>query len=162
MIKGFKPIVGENAKLLILGSMPSITSLSKNEYYGFKYNRFWKIMFYFFNEEYSDVYEDKIQLLKKHHIALWDVISHCEREGSLDSKIKDEICNDIESIIEQYPTIQAVLCNGKKSYDLYIRHFSNIELPCFYLPSTSNANRSIKENELFDKWCNILSEYIKR
>ena len=36
MLKGFDPIIPEKPRLMILGSMPSVTSLDKQEYYGFE------------------------------------------------------------------------------------------------------------------------------
>lgn len=152
MIKGFDAIVGKDARVLILGSMPSVKSLEKSQYYGFKQNRFWKIMYAYFNEKITEDYEDRKKLLLNHGIALWDVIGSCDREGSLDSNIKNVKCNDIVSFIKQNPTICKVICNGKKSYTLYQRYFSSLPLECVYLPSTSNANRSIKEIELFRLW----------
>lgn len=152
MLYGFDPIIAKEPKLLILGSMPSVTSLDKQEYYGFQHNRFWKIMRAYFDAELSS-YEDKKHLIQDHHMILWDVIGSCEREGSLDSAIRHEVCNDIEGLIEQYPTLSLILCNGKKSYDLYQRYFAKqIQIPCVCLPSTSNANRSISEQALFQAW----------
>ena len=58
MISGFLPIIGNEPKMMILGSMPSITSLEKQEYYGFKHNRFWKIISAYFQIEFNS-YEEK-------------------------------------------------------------------------------------------------------
>ena len=80
------------------------------------------------------------------------MIEECEREGSLDSAIRHEKVNDIAYLIQAHPTIRMVICNGKKSYDLYQKHFHAIQIPCMYLPSTSNANRTIKEQALFEAW----------
>lgn len=159
MIYGFPPVIGENPKILILGSMPSVTSLEKSEYYGFKHNRFWKIIGSYFSCTFTS-YTDKLNCIQKHSILLWDVISCCEREGSLDSDIKKEVVNDIESLMNKYPTIQCVLCNGKKSYDLYKKHFSHLKVEVICLPSTSNANRTIKEEDLFAKWFDVLRKYV--
>lgn len=149
---GFDPIIADQPKAIILGSMPSVTSLDKQEYYGFQHNRFWKIMAAYFHKDFT-TYEDKIQCIKEHHLILWDVIGSCEREGSLDSAIRNEICNDIIGILQRYPQIQLVICNGKKSYDLYQRHFAKqTDIECVCLPSTSNANRTIKETALFEQW----------
>lgn len=153
MLKGFDPIIGKEPMVLILGSMPSVTSLEKQEYYGFTHNRFWKIM----SKHYAaklDCYEDKKQLICDHHIILWDVIGACEREGSLDSAIRNETVNDIEGLLQSYPSVQKIICNGRKSHDLLIRHFPSLvqQLEVIYLPSTSNANRSLKETVLFEVW----------
>lgn len=160
MLTGFEPIISNDPIVLILGSMPSVVSLEKNEYYGFKYNRFWKIMSAFFDIPLH-TYEDKKMLIKKHQMILWDVIQCCEREGSLDSKIRNEQCNDIRALLKEYPSVQAIICNGKKSYSLYQKHFKDIDIKVICLPSTSNANRSIKEHDLFKQWLTCLSTIIK-
>lgn len=161
MIHGFPLVVGEQPKLLILGSMPSVVSLKQQEYYGFKHNRFWKIISRYFDVEF-DSYETKLQTLKKHHIALWDVIGACEREGSLDSNIHSEEVNPIDQVLKTYPTLQMVICNGKKSYDLFQKHFHNLDVDATYLPSTSNANQTIREADLFEKWFAALNKVLKK
>ncbi|MEG2543354.1 MAG: DNA-deoxyinosine glycosylase [Longicatena sp.] len=160
MLKGLKPIISVEPKVLILGSMPSVTSLDKQEYYGYKQNRFWRIMEDIFQEPITS-YEQKKELIITHHLVLWDVIGECERVGSLDSNIKNEVVNNIDRLLADFPSIELVVCNGKKSYDLYLKHFSSLQVPCVYLPSTSNANRSIKEEILFKQWKTALS-YLNR
>ena len=156
MISGFSPIIAKHPKVLIVGSMPSVTSLEKQEYYGFKQNRFWKIMGAYFKCEFTS-YEEKKQCILDHHLILWDVIKCCEREGSLDSAIINEVCNDMESLIKQHPDIKYVLCNGKKSYTLFMKHFKHLDVKVFCMPSTSNANRSISEKALFQQWFEVLN-----
>lgn len=151
MLKGFDPIIPSNPKVMILGSMPSVTSLEKQEYYGFAHNRFWKILHAVFDMP-IDSYEQKKEILFQHQILLWDVIGECEREGSLDSAIRKETVNDIGGLVKVYPALHRVICNGRKAYALYQKHFADITLPCVYLPSTSNANRSIREEVLFEQW----------
>lgn len=158
MLYGFEPIIAPEPKVMILGSMPSVASLEKQEYYGFKHNRFWKIMSAYFHVEFTS-YEDKVALIQNHHMILWDVIGSCERVGSLDSAIHNEVCNDIDGLCKKYPSINLILCNGKKSYDLYQRHFAKlIDVTCVSLPSTSNANRTIKETALFEAWFQQLDQ----
>ena len=159
MIHSFPLVIGKQPKVLILGSVPSVVSLKRQEYYGFKYNRFWKIIGQYFNVE-LDSYETKLQILKQNKIALWDVIDVCERKGSLDSNIHNEKVNPIEQVIKMYPTIRMVICNGKKSYDLFQKHFNNLEIESIYLPSTSNANQTIKESDLFNKWFIIFNKIL--
>ena len=48
-------------------------------------------MFTVFNEAYSEDYSVKCELLLKNNIALWDMVHSGNREGSLDSNIKDEL-----------------------------------------------------------------------
>ncbi len=160
-LSSFKPIIATLPKGMILGSMPSVTSLAKQEYYGYRHNRFWKIMSAYFQIELSD-YQAKQECIKANHLILWDVIASCEREGSLDSAIHDVVCNDVASLIHTYDSIRLILCNGKKSYELYQRHIQpKVNIECICLPSTSNANRTIKEEDLFTKWFEQLDRICK-
>lgn len=141
--------------------MPSVTSLEKQEYYGFRHNRFWKFMARYFQMDVQS-YEDKKALICEHQLILWDVIASCEREGSLDSNIKDEVVNDIALLASEYDTIRYVLCNGKKAYTLYQKHFADLPLTCISLPSTSNANRFMKEEELYRLWEEAFNQIYKK
>ena len=82
--KSFAPIVDEHSRILILGSMPGIKSLEQQEYYAHPQNRFWRLLALLLQEDVSQDYSAKQALLHKHHIALWDTLGYCEREGSLD------------------------------------------------------------------------------
>lgn len=160
MLEGFSPVIGKDPIILILGSMPSITSLQREEYYGFKHNRFWKIMSKCFGLPIEN-YDQKKDIIISNHMILWDVIKTCEREGSLDSAIHNVVVNPIDELIKEYPSIQFIICNGRKSYNLYKKYFSKLMIPTMYLPSTSNANRTIKEDELFHQWIETLSNLLK-
>lgn len=157
MLIGFDPIIADAPRVLILGSMPSVTSLEKQQYYGYRHNRFWKIMRACFDMPIEN-YAQKQKIIRSHHLILWDVIHACEREGSLDSSIRKEVVNPIDVLVDTYPTLHTVICNGKKSESLYQKHFSALPLRQIYLPSTSNANRTIKEEALFQQWITALRE----
>ena len=96
---GFAPSIDENCTTIILGSMPSVKSLEQQQYYAHPQNRFWKLMAIFFNEGIiPTIYQERLELLRKNHIALWDSIDSCIREGSLDSAICDEVPNDFKAL----------------------------------------------------------------
>lgn len=151
LLIGFQPVLPENPRILILGSMPSVASLEKSEYYGFPHNRFWKIMSSYSNTIFES-YDDKLNFLDNKGIALWDVIYSCERVGSLDSKIRNVTCNSIDELLREYPSITHIVCNGKKAYTLLLKYFPSLDVEVLSLGSTSNANRSVSERELFDEW----------
>lgn len=44
MLAGFAPIADADAKLLILGTMPSKKPQEKHQYYGHPQNAFWRIL----------------------------------------------------------------------------------------------------------------------
>lgn len=155
-ISSFSPIIDKNSKILILGSIPGIKSLEKQQYYGHPQNKFWKIIFELFHEEFTEDYDQRIAVLKKNHVALWDVIDSCERKGSLDSEIKNEEANQIPELLEQYPNIQAIFCNGGKSYkNLQKILGKNFRIPIYLLPSTSPLHTISFERKLED-WKKIL------
>jgi hypoxanthine-DNA glycosylase len=151
-ISSFPPIIDKNSKILILGSIPGVKSLEKQEYYGHPQNKFWKIIFELFDEEFSEDYTEKIKILKKNHIALWDVIDSCERKGSLDSEIKNEEANPIFELLEKNTNIMAIFCNGGKSFkNLHQILGKNFKIPIILLPSTSPLHTISFEKKL-EQW----------
>ena len=87
-------------------------------------------------------------MLKKHHIALWDVLESCDIEGSSDSSIKNPMVNDIKSLIAN-TDIKYIFVTGKKALNLYNKYCLNdVKIEAIYLPSTSGANRQISDEAL--------------
>jgi len=155
-ISSFPPFIDEKSKILILGSIPGVKSLEKQQYYAHPQNKFWKIIFELFSEEFTEDYSVRINILKKNHIAIWDVIDSCERKGSLDSEIKNEEANQIEKLLENYPNIKAVFCNGGKSYkNLQKLLGKNFRIPIYLLPSTSPLH-TISFERKFEDWKKVL------
>lgn len=115
-IHSFKPLIDKDSQILILGTMPGPESLQTGEYYTSKRNSFWKIMARLFNDNKTfDNYEDKVACLHRNHIALWDVFEFCKRDGASDSSIRNEKRNDIESLLNEYPSIKKIILNGNKA-----------------------------------------------
>ncbi|MDP4181400.1 MAG: DNA-deoxyinosine glycosylase [Bacillota bacterium] len=160
MIHSFKPIVDEDCKILILGTMPGVQSLKKQEYYGNKQNAFWRIIFSLFNEEMTENYDEKISFILEHNIALWDVLKACEREGSLDSDIKNPEPNDFHELFSNYKRIKDVFFNGgpaEKLFKKYVSKSLDAQGLIFHkLPSTSPAY-TVGFDKKFDEWKSILN-----
>ena len=144
MLRSFEPVVDKHCKVIILGTMPGVRSLEKQEYYGHERNSFWAIISNLFNKGPVVDYEEKKAMLLENHIALWDVLQACEREGSLDSNIKNPVPNDFKNLYIKYPNIKTIYFNGEPAEKLYkklvIKKKGNIEIPYYRLPSTSPAN----------------------
>lgn len=113
------PIVDDKTRVLVVGSMPGVQSLEKQQYYGNARNHFWPIIGEVFQEEIPTVYRERIALLKKYGVGLWDTIQSCERKGSLDATIRNEVPNDFRWLFETYPQIELVLFNGGKAFDVF-------------------------------------------
>ena len=140
MLQGFEPIYDARARVLIVGSMPSVESLKKAQYYGHPRNAFWRIMADFAGRKYGLPYEARCQMLRDLHIALWDVVGFCDREGSLDSAIRNEIPNDFAALFEK-TQITHVFANGRTAEKFFKKY---VTLPdgvtfCGALASTSPA-----------------------
>jgi hypoxanthine-DNA glycosylase len=105
-----------------------------------------------FGEQTPVSLEEKKEFLLSHAIALYDVISSCEIEGSSDSSIKNATPNDIRSIVEG-AQIEKIITNGKLAHKLYERHIaSTVALPEVCLPSTSPANAAFSLDRLISEW----------
>lgn len=113
------PVVDIHTRVLVVGSMPGVQSLEKQQYYGNARNHFWPIIGEVFAEVVPTDYEERIALLRKYGVGLWDTIQSCERKGSLDATIRNEVPNDFASLFTEYPQIELVLFNGGKAFDVF-------------------------------------------
>ena len=145
--------MNSQTEILILGTMPGIASLEKQEYYTHKRNHFWKIMYTLLdNLPIAEVFEDEIQLLQANKIGLWDVLENCERKGSLDIHIKKQKENDFEILFKEFPGITTIIFNGKESHKYFLKKFGQIKgITYCVMPSTSPANTMSFENK-FKIW----------
>ncbi|MCB4743827.1 MAG: DNA-deoxyinosine glycosylase [Sulfurovum sp.] len=134
----FDPIVFSDTRILILGSFPSIKSFKNNFYYAHPRNQFWKILETVTGYPANNR-DQKIWLLKECKFGLWDMITSCHRNNSLDTSLKDETVNNIPALLEQHPTISKLAFTGKKSQALFETHFGYFDIERVYLPSPSSA-----------------------
>jgi hypoxanthine-DNA glycosylase len=150
MINSFPPFVNSSTEILILGTMPGVASLAKQEYYAHQRNHFWKIIYTLLDGlPISEIFEEKIALLQTNKIGLWDVLQNCERKGSLDIHIKNQTENDFETLFKQFTSINKIVFNGKESHKYFLKKFGQIEGITYYvMPSTSPANTMPFENKL--------------
>lgn len=146
------PYFNSDSEILILGSFPSVKSREQMFFYGHPQNRFWKVLAGVYENDEPITIEEKKSFLKKHKIALWDVIASCDIEGSADSTIKKVQANDLRVILD-IANITNVYVNGKTSlkyYDKFIRREVRREAIC--LPSTSPANAVWSLQKLIEEW----------
>jgi len=145
-IHSFEPIVNSECRIIILGSIPGIESLRKQEYYGHPQNKFWDVLYGVFKEKPDNEYSLKKLFLLNHGIALWDVIKSCERKGSADSAIKNIKLNDFYSLFTENPRIKCIFFNGRAAENIFKKNFSFPDITSIYLGSTSPAHAvAIKE-----------------
>jgi TDG/mug DNA glycosylase family protein len=159
MPTSFLPLCGDQPSILILGSMPGIKSLEQQQYYAHPRNAFWNIMGELFGAGFDLPYQERLEILRQHHIALWDVLGYCEREGSLDSAIKSasEVPNAIPALLQEHASIRRVLLNGGKAASAF-RQYILPSLPVTHdykimqMPSTSPAHARMSQAEKLEVW----------
>lgn len=164
--RGFPPIAGAHARILILGSLPGQVSLQRQQYYAQPQNTFWKIMGRLFGAGPDLAYDERAQRLVSNGIALWDVCAAAQRPGSLDASIVHSSVapNDFASFIASHPDIRFICFNGGKAADLY-RRLVLPNLPATLraihhetLPSTSPAHAAMGFEEKLARWAAVLKE----
>ena len=146
MKQGFAPIIDENSRVLILGSLPGDESIRQQRYYAHPNNQFWKILSTVYGQQINARYECRVEFLRRNGLALWDVLRSAERAGSLDSAIRGEVANDFSSLFENYRELRRVAFNGGQAQTLLGRYIAR-QLPNLaksldmdVLPSTSGRH----------------------
>jgi len=167
----------DNARLVVLGSMPGVASLEENQYYAHPRNAFWPIMQAIFGGS-IDSYDDKRQILTDSGIVIWDVLAQCVRPGSLDSSIRSNsvVCNDFSAFLHAHPQASRIAFNGKASEQLFRKHAlptleidfyagkqpapANVtaarQIQLLSLPSTSPAMASLDQQGKIVAWSEAL------
>lgn len=153
--EGFPPVARSDARVLILGSLPGVRSITDNEYYAHPQNAFWKIMGELYGVDGS--YAERCAQLIEAQIAVWDVLRASVRPGSLDSDIRLDTAeaNDFAGFLDTHSQIQIIAFNGRKAEQLFARC---VELPKHLpistvgLPSTSPAYASLSFSGKLDAW----------
>ena len=132
-------MLAPDARVMIVGSMPSVKSLADAQYYAHPRNAFWPILFDIWGVVPHNDYERKKAMLCEHGVALWDAAACCEREGSLDSSMRGVVYNDFSRVYAVCPRIGVVLCNGGTAFSLFMRSGFAGERRVLRMPSTSPA-----------------------
>src|SRR6476469_5386350 len=124
LVCSFGPIAAPDARVLVLGTAPSIASLAKQQYYGHPQNAFWPIMGRLFGAGRDVEYQERKRLLCAKGVAVWDVLGECYRAGSLDSaiEVESEAANDLAGFLGQHVSIDTVFFNGQKAETAFRRH----------------------------------------
>jgi hypoxanthine-DNA glycosylase len=164
-IHGFPPISRPDARILILGSMPSTESLAQGQYYAHPRNAFWPIISDLLGFD-EPQYAQRIERVRARGVAVWDVLQACHRQGSLDSHIDNQtlVPNDFGSFFRRHPAIRRVYFNGAKAESVYLSKVlpgltgTAAALPRLRLPSTSPAHAALNFGQKTAAWQVILDD----
>jgi double-stranded uracil-DNA glycosylase len=154
----FAPVAADDARILILGSMPGQASLRATQYYAHQRNAFWPIMAALFDAGIERQYADRLALLQRQGIALWDVLASCERPGSLDADIEPDsiVVNDFAGFFDRHTRLQRIVFNGTTAEQCFRRHVdaatANRVPDRRRLPSTSPAHAGMRFADKLERW----------
>ena len=140
--RGFAPVVNDHVRLLVLGSLPGDASLVQSQYYGHRQNRFWQLMSEVISVDLTSLdYQRRLQSLLENGVGLWDVIAEAQRDGSLDSNIRNQANNDLVGLIAGLPHLATIAFNGGTAARLGLKvlqeHANRYQI--VKLPSSSPA-----------------------
>ena len=148
MKTSFKPFITNQTHSIFLGTLPSEKSLKEQQYYAHPQNKFWRLVFDVFDKSYEEDYSKRITFLQENGFGLWDVLQKAEREGSLDTAIKNYALNDFEELLKMNKSIKRFYFTSKQAYSWYYKRYKNdldVELIVLASPSPANARLTYKE-----------------
>lgn len=154
--EGFPPIARDDARVLILGSLPGQRSIAEQQYYAHPQNAFWRIMSELFGIEGG--YAARCRQLSEYRISVWDVLMSSVRPGSMDADIRvaSATANDFEGFFATHPGIELIAFNGRKAEQLFERFVvpggTAQGKKCVSLPSTSPAYASLSFSGKLAAW----------
>ena len=151
-LQGLPPVVDARTRFLVLGSFPGVRSLQRQQYYAHPHNQFWKILQALWPHApwpADGDYAARCACALALGLGIWDVYAACEREGSLDSAIRNPLLNDFPALLSRCPQLEGIGHNGAESHRhvravLQALQPSGLEgrVQVHKLPSTSPANAS--------------------
>lgn len=162
-IFSFAPVIDENTRILILGTIPSPISLRMNQYYGNPNNKFWPIIYDLFAQTPPvPDYSARCCFLLEQHLGLWDVFGSANREGAADANIRDTTVNDFPTLLKSYPQIHRIIFNGRTAETHFIKAYPQIceRIECVCVMSTSPAYARKYEDKL-QNWREAIFLYQK-
>ena len=152
----FPALYDRESRVLLLGSIPSPKSREMAFYYGHPQNRFWKVMATILGESEPETIAQKKAMLKKHHVALWDVLDSCTIVGASDTSIEDPVVNNIKELVEK-SKVTRIFCTGATAHKLYQKLCAkDVGMDAVKLPSTSPANCAVSLERLVEEYKKVL------
>jgi hypoxanthine-DNA glycosylase len=119
-------------------------------------NQLWPILSALTGGELAGLaYDERLPQLLARGFGLWDVLGACERQGSLDSAIRNPAANDLARLHELCPELKMVGFNGQTS-GKFAPGFAAAGYRTRVLPSTSPAHASLSFAEKLAIWKGLL------
>jgi len=149
----FAPHVAPDTRLLVLGSLPGVRSLAKQQYYAHPTNQFWRLLGAVIDRPLATMpYDDRLVALREAKVGLWDVIRSAERHTSSDALIREAEAHDLAGLIARLPDLRMIAFNGGKAAAIGRKQLPSLkDIAVVDLPSSSAAH-TIGFEAKRDRW----------
>lgn len=150
----FPPVIREDTRLLVLGSLPGRASLAAGRYYAHPRNLFWRLIGAAIGQALEPLgYEARLTALLEARVGLWDTVAAAERSGSLDADIRLHEASDLAALAARLPALRAIAFNGATAARIGRRELGAAPgLTLIDLPSSSPAYASLPFDKKLAAW----------
>ena len=149
----FPPVVADDTRVLILGSLPGEASLAAGRYYAHPQNRFWRLVGAVIDQDLAPLeYDARLEALHSAQIGLWDTVASARREGSLDGALRAVDGNALDELVASLPALCAIGFNGATAAKIGRRALGRTPLALIDLPSSSPAHARMTLEEKAERW----------
>jgi hypoxanthine-DNA glycosylase len=136
----FAPVADPGTRVLLLGSLPGEQSLAEARYYANPRNQFWRLMGRVIAVDLVALdYPERLAVLQRAGVGLWDAVGSAERRGSLDAAIRAHRANPLAELASSLPRLRAVGFNGGTSARIGMKELGGTRYALLPLPSSSPA-----------------------
>nr|WP_042688140.1 DNA-deoxyinosine glycosylase [Candidatus Glomeribacter gigasporarum] len=154
-LHGFPPVITSDSRVLILGSFPSEASLAAAQYYAHPRNQFWRLLGAALNVPLAQLdYAARLERMLAHRIGLWDIVAACERQGSLDTAIRNATLNGLDQLRQCAPGLGKICFNGATAGRL-APMMRAAGYQTLILPSSSPAHAARSFEQKLERWREI-------
>ncbi len=130
----------------------SAASLAAGQYYAHPQNQFWRVLGAVLGQELKAMpYAARLKAATAAGIGIWDIYASCEREGSLDSAIREAKANDFGALQKSAPALRRICFNGRTAARR-LREMEALGYEAVVLPSTSPAHAGMRFEEKLARW----------
>ncbi|NNG23181.1 DNA-deoxyinosine glycosylase [Telluria aromaticivorans] len=131
---------------------PAMQSTSSRCQINENFNQFWPLVSVVVQGDLAALlYEERLPRLLAHRFGLSGLLDGCEREGSLDPRIRKPAANDFERLRALCPELETVSFNGQAS-GKFAPQFAAAGYRTVVLPSSSPAHQALSFGQKLAIW----------